>query len=106
MNWKRLWLASVLALLGEWWLQQGDPYGRRTSVGGLVFLIVLVALLVFLPNFVWQARHVQDMLIIKTLLYTGVRVSELIRIRLDALIIDAVEDHRVVDGIRLRGNPR
>ena len=37
---------------------------------------------------VWQARNVQDMLIIKTLLYTGVRVSELIRIRLDAVDLD------------------
>ncbi len=32
---------------------------------------------------VWKARNVQDMVIIKTLLYTGVRVSELIDIRLD-----------------------
>ncbi len=32
---------------------------------------------------VWKARNVQDMVIIKTLLYTGVRVSELINIRLD-----------------------
>lgn len=32
---------------------------------------------------VWHARNVGDMVLIKTLLYTGVRVSELIRIRLD-----------------------
>ena len=31
---------------------------------------------------VWQTRNVQDMVIIKTLLYTGVRVSELVNIRL------------------------
>jgi integrase/recombinase XerD len=31
---------------------------------------------------VWHARNVQDMVLIKTLLYTGVRVSELINIRL------------------------
>ena len=31
---------------------------------------------------VWKAQKFQDMVIIKTLLYTGVRVSELIRIRL------------------------
>jgi integrase/recombinase XerD len=37
---------------------------------------------------VWQARNVQDMLIIKTLLYTGVRVGELVRIRLDAVDLD------------------
>ena len=32
---------------------------------------------------VWQARNVQDMVIIKTLLYTGVRVSELVNIKLE-----------------------
>ncbi len=32
---------------------------------------------------VWQTRNVQDMVLIKTLLYTGVRVSELINIRLE-----------------------
>ncbi len=32
---------------------------------------------------VWHARNVGDMVLIKTLLYTGVRVSELIRISLD-----------------------
>lgn len=31
---------------------------------------------------VWRARNVGDMVLIKTLLYTGVRVSELIRIKL------------------------
>jgi integrase/recombinase XerD len=31
---------------------------------------------------VWKTRNVQDMVIIKTLLYTGVRVSELVDIRL------------------------
>ncbi len=31
---------------------------------------------------VWQTRNVGDMVLIKTLLYTGVRVSELIRIKL------------------------
>ncbi|HEY4011175.1 MAG TPA: DUF4097 family beta strand repeat-containing protein, partial [Acidobacteriaceae bacterium] len=43
--WPLLLIGLGLALLAEWYLQQGDPYGRRTSVGGLVFLIVLVALL-------------------------------------------------------------
>ena len=32
---------------------------------------------------VWQARNIQDMVIIKTLLYTGVRVSELVNIKLE-----------------------
>lgn len=32
---------------------------------------------------VWQTRNVQDMVIIKTFLYTGMRVSELVNIRLD-----------------------
>ena len=31
---------------------------------------------------VWTARRAQDVVMIKTLLYTGVRVSELVRIRL------------------------
>lgn len=31
---------------------------------------------------VWKTRNVQDMVLIKTLLYTGVRVSELVNIRL------------------------
>ena len=34
---------------------------------------------------VWQARNMQDMLIIKTLLYTGVRVSELVNITLESI---------------------
>jgi integrase/recombinase XerD len=34
---------------------------------------------------VWHTRNVQDMVLIKTLLYTGVRVSELINIRLEDL---------------------
>lgn len=33
-------------------------------------------------NVVWQAKNFQDMMIVKTLLYTGVRVSELINIKL------------------------
>lgn len=37
---------------------------------------------------VWQARNVQDMLIIKTLLYTGVRVGELIKIQLMDIDLD------------------
>jgi len=32
---------------------------------------------------VWKTKNIQDMLIIKTLLYTGVRVSELIRVKLE-----------------------
>lgn len=37
---------------------------------------------------VWQARKVGDMVLIKTLLYTGVRVSELITIRLTSVDLD------------------
>ncbi len=37
---------------------------------------------------VWQARHVGDMVLIKTLLYTGVRVSELVNIRLADVDLD------------------
>ncbi|RCX10425.1 integrase/recombinase XerD [Anaerobacterium chartisolvens] len=36
-------------------------------------------------NAVWSSSNFQDMLIIKTLLYTGARVSELSNIRLDAI---------------------
>jgi integrase/recombinase XerD len=32
---------------------------------------------------VWKTENIQDMLIIKTLLYTGLRVSELIRVKLE-----------------------
>jgi len=32
---------------------------------------------------VWQGKNTQDMLIIKILLYTGIRVSELVRIKID-----------------------
>jgi integrase/recombinase XerD len=37
---------------------------------------------------VWQARHGPDLVLIKTLLYTGVRVSELVAIRLDEVDFD------------------
>jgi integrase/recombinase XerD len=37
---------------------------------------------------VWQARRVGDVVLIKTLLYTGVRVSELVRIRLEDVDFD------------------
>ena len=37
---------------------------------------------------VWQARNVGDIVLIKTLLYTGVRVSELVHIRLDEVDLD------------------
>lgn len=38
---------------------------------------------------VWQARRSGDMVLIKTLLYTGVRVAELVAIRLDDVDLDA-----------------
>lgn len=37
---------------------------------------------------VWHARKVGDMVLIKTLLYTGVRVSELVNIRLTSVDLD------------------
>jgi integrase/recombinase XerD len=37
---------------------------------------------------VWQARDYGDIVLIKTLLYTGVRVSELVKIRLDQVDLD------------------
>jgi integrase/recombinase XerD len=38
---------------------------------------------------VWQARRTGDMVLIKTLLYTGVRVAELVAIRIDDVDLDA-----------------
>src|SRR5688572_6880718 len=37
---------------------------------------------------VWQSQRIQDALIVKTLLYTGVRVKELIHIRLEDVQLD------------------
>ncbi|MGZ4666471.1 MAG: hypothetical protein ACXV5Q_15915 [Frankiaceae bacterium] len=37
---------------------------------------------------VWNGRRVGDVVLIKTLLYTGVRVSELVAIRLDDIDLD------------------
>lgn len=37
---------------------------------------------------VWQAKNLQDMLIIKVLLYTGIRVSELIRLKIEDIDFD------------------
>lgn len=37
---------------------------------------------------VWQSKNMQDMLIIKTLLYTGARVSELIRLKIEDIDFD------------------
>lgn len=39
-------------------------------------------------NVVWKARHSQDLLIIKILLYTGARVSELVSIKLSDVDLD------------------
>lgn len=40
---------------------------------------------------VWQTKDFQDMMIIKTLLYTGVRVSELVNTRLDDVDYDSCQ---------------
>lgn len=37
---------------------------------------------------VWQSKNMQDMIIIKTLLYTGIRVSELIRLKISDVDLD------------------
>lgn len=42
---------------------------------------------------VWHSRNLQDMVLIKTLLYTGVRVSELIDIRLEDINFDCCQIH-------------
>lgn len=43
--WPLLLIGLGVLLLGEWFLQRDQPYGMRTGVGGLVGLIILVALL-------------------------------------------------------------
>jgi DUF4097 and DUF4098 domain-containing protein YvlB len=46
MRWWPLLLIGIGALsLGEWWLERDRPYGARRGVGGLVFWIILIALL-------------------------------------------------------------
>jgi integrase/recombinase XerD len=42
---------------------------------------------------VWAARRGGDIILIKTLLYTGVRVAELVRIRLDEVDLDTCRIH-------------
>ena len=37
---------------------------------------------------VWESKNLQDMIIIKTLLYTGIRVSELIRLKISDVDLD------------------
>jgi integrase/recombinase XerD len=39
-------------------------------------------------DIVWKSKNMQDVLIIKTLLYTGVRVSELIRLKISEVDLD------------------
>ena len=46
---------------------------------------------------VWNSKNFQDMLIIKTLLYTGVRVSELINIKLNNVDINSCQI-RIIQG--------
>ncbi len=48
---------------------------------------------------VWNCRNFADMVLIKTLFYTGVRVSELVSIRLDEADVDRCQ-------IRIRGRTR
>ena len=46
---------------------------------------------------VWQAKNMQDMIIIKTLLYTGIRVSELIRLTVEDIDFDRFQ-MRIIAG--------
>ena len=48
-------------------------------------------------NVVWTAKNFQDMLIVKTLLYTGVRVSELVNIKLTDIDLNAFQI-RIIEG--------
>ena len=40
---------------------------------------------------VWQSKRFQDLVIIKTFLYTGMRVGELVKVRLDDVDFDACQ---------------
>ncbi len=51
---------------------------------------------------VWQARNFGDMVLIKTLLYTGVRVSELVNIRLADVDLDRCQI-RITEGKGKKG---
>jgi len=42
---------------------------------------------------VWQARNMQHMVLIKMLLYTGLRVSEIINVKLDDIDLEACQVH-------------
>jgi len=46
---------------------------------------------------VWNAKNFQGMLIIKMLLYTGVRVSDLINIKLSDINLDAFQS-KIIEG--------
>lgn len=46
---------------------------------------------------VWESKNLQDMIIIKTLLYTGIRVSELIRLKISDVDLDRCQV-KVVSG--------
>lgn len=52
--WPLLLIGLGVMLLGEWYLQRDDPYSTRTGAGGMVFLIVLLAMLAFAGH---QAVH-------------------------------------------------
>jgi len=52
--WPLLLIGLGVLLLGEWFLQRDDPYTTRTGVGGMVVLIVLLAMLAFAGH---QAAH-------------------------------------------------
>ena len=42
---------------------------------------------------VWQARNMQHMVIMKTLLYTGLRVSEIVKVKLENVDLEACQIH-------------
>jgi hypothetical protein len=42
--WPLVLIAIGLLSLGEWWLERDRPYGARRGVGGLVFWLILLAL--------------------------------------------------------------
>lgn len=46
---------------------------------------------------IWQSKNMQDMIIVKTLMYTGIRISELIRLKIQDVDFDRCQ-LRIVAG--------
>ena len=52
--WPLLLIGIGLLSLGEWWLERDRPYGARRGVGGIVFLIIVLAVAGSTSHLGWQ----------------------------------------------------